>query len=35
MNILLCSKNETVLKRWRGGLQGKNQIFEADTLETA
>ncbi len=35
MNILLCSKNETVLKRWRGGLHGKNHIFEADTLETA
>lgn len=35
MNILLCSKNETVLKRWSGGLDGKNRIFEAETLETA
>ncbi len=35
MNILLCSKNESVLKRWRGGLQDEHRIFEADNLETA
>lgn len=35
MNILLCSKNETVLKRWQGGIQDKQRIFEAETLETA
>ena len=35
MNILLCSKNDTVLKRWRGGLQDEHQTFEADNLETA
>lgn len=34
MNILLCSKNDSVLKRWRGGLQEDHQIFEADNLET-
>ncbi|MEJ2056751.1 MAG: response regulator transcription factor [Desulfofustis sp.] len=35
MKILLCSKNESVLKRWRGGLQDEHQIFEADSLEAA
>ena len=35
MDILLCSKNETVLKRWSGGLAEKNRVFEAPTLEIA
>lgn len=35
MNILLCSKNESVLRRWTGGLVPKNRVFEATSLETA
>lgn len=35
MNILLCSKNEAVLKRWSGGLGENNNHFEATTLEVA
>jgi len=35
MDILLCSKNEAVLKRWRQGLAEKNRVFEASTLEIA
>ncbi len=35
MNILLCSRNETVLKRWTAGLVPKNRVFEATSLETA
>lgn len=35
MNILLCSANDTVLKRWAGSLRGKNQIFEANALISA
>ncbi len=35
MNILLCSKNEAVLKRWSGGLGENNHHFEATTLEVA
>jgi two-component system nitrate/nitrite response regulator NarL len=34
-DILLCSKSDTVLKRWSGALVKKNRIFEATTLETA
>ena len=35
MDILLCSKNESVLKRWSGGLAGEHRVFEAFTLEIA
>ena len=35
MDILLCSNNETVLKRWNGGLAEENRVFEAPTLEIA
>jgi two-component system nitrate/nitrite response regulator NarL len=34
-DILLCSKSDTVLKRWSGALVKKNRIFEATTLEAA
>ena len=33
MDILLCSKNETVLKRWSSGLTEKHRVFEAQNLE--
>lgn len=35
MDILLCSKSETVLKRWSGGLGEENRGFEAPTLDAA
>lgn len=34
-NILLCSKSDTVLKRWSGALVKKNKIFEASALDSA
>jgi DNA-binding NarL/FixJ family response regulator len=35
MKILLCSKNENILKRWSSGLGSQNSVFEATSLETA
>ncbi len=35
MNILLCSKNENVVKRWSNGLRSGNSVFEAPSLEAA
>jgi DNA-binding NarL/FixJ family response regulator len=35
MKILLCSKNENILKRWSRGLGSQNSVFEATSLETA
>lgn len=35
MNVLLCSHNDTVLKRWETALAEKNQVFQATNLETA
>ncbi len=35
MNILLCSNNESVINRWSNGLNPKNQVFEAASLESA
>ena len=35
MNILLCSKNENILKRWATGLRSKHSVFEAVSLDTA
>ena len=35
MDILLCSKNEAVLKRWSDGLGENDRVFEASTLEVA
>ena len=35
MKILLCSKNETILRRWASGLGSGHSVFEATALETA
>ena len=35
MKILVCSKNENILKRWSSGLGSQNSVFEATSLETA
>lgn len=35
MKILLCSNNETIIRRWKNGLLSNNQIFEATSLESA
>ena len=35
MNILLCSKNDSVLKRWSSGLGENNRHFEAAALDVA
>ncbi|NNK13329.1 MAG: response regulator transcription factor [Desulfofustis sp.] len=35
MKILLCSKNENILKRWSTGLGSQNSVFEATSVETA
>ncbi len=34
MKILLCSKNETILRRWASGLGSGHSVFEATSLET-
>ena len=35
MKILLCSNNESILRRWGSGLGPGNSVFEATSLETA
>lgn len=35
MNILLCSNNEAVIRRWKNGLPTKDSAFEATSLESA
>jgi two-component system nitrate/nitrite response regulator NarL len=35
MNILLCSNNETIIRRWKNGLLGDHRVFEASSLEFA
>lgn len=35
MKILLCSNNETIIKRWKNSLFPDNRLFEATSLESA